>query len=346
MKDFNQKIGFEFGKHKKDFSKIQYNRKSRKLKKLKEESLSRIIKKLRETGKFEEIYGTIGSGKEASILVAKLKKEVVHKEMMWDFPQKESWDRLVCIKAYRYFTGTIQKRLLGTKHVFADDMAETTAKQEFRNLHILYEAGIPVPKPINRHENYLIMELIRHPNTQDNPAPLLADIKIDTRIEKKESDRIFELIMKKAVDILACMFLDAHMVHGDYSIHNILFASTGLSTMDVSQSVQYNINTNTNTPVRIKINRAFEIFSQDLENLNRGFKRIFRRELDMKTIKKEVEQKLSPKLRDFLQEETMLSYDKHYVPDRRKLEQVQKYHKYMEKERERFKHKNSKRRND
>ena len=280
---FNQKIGFEFGKNQRDFDAIAQKITRISKTKIREITVSDAKDILMASGKFSEVLGTIGAGKEATVLIARWKETEV----------------LVCAKVFRYFTSTVKKRMQGTRHLFHSDIANIAARQEYWNLDTMHEIGIPVPKPIELIQNILVMEMIEHPVDSTQPAPLLRDC---TPIDPEH----ILLIMNTAIEILTKLFIDAHFVHGDYNIHNLMLSSKGLITMDVSQSVQYNVKTNVDTPIRIKIGRAKEILKADLYNLSIGMKKIYRYEFDVDKVLADILLQLPDHLRDFLQESSLI----------------------------------------
>lgn len=280
---FNQKIGFEFGKNQRDFDAIAQKISRTSKTQVKEITVSDAKDILMTSGKFSEVLGTIGAGKEATVLVARWKQT----------------ETLVCAKVFRYFTSTVKKRMQGTRHLFHSDIANIAATQEYWNLVTMYETRIPVPKPIELIQNILVMEMMDHPTDKTQPAPLLRDCNLE------EPEHIL-FIMNNSIEILRKMFVKAHFVHGDYNIHNLMLCSKGLVTMDVSQSVEYNIKTNVNTPRRIKIGRAKEILQQDLYNLNLGFKKSYRVEFDVEQVLEDILLKLPDHLQDYLQDYSSL----------------------------------------
>jgi len=98
---------------------------------LKEITVAGVRDQLLTTNIIDEFISVIGSGKEATVLLAR----------------ETGTSDLVCVKVFRLFTGTIRRQLRGTKHLMEDDMASIAAKQEYWNLMEMYQANIPVPRP-------------------------------------------------------------------------------------------------------------------------------------------------------------------------------------------------------
>ncbi len=243
------------------------------------------------TGKVKRVHAVIGGGKEATVLLA----ENVSGE-------------LLCAKVFRYFTSTIKKRLQGTVHILASDMAMLAAKQEYWNLFEMVK-HTPVPKPIDLVENIILMEFISDGSSSSmTPAPLIRDIDL-TPFDPEE-------ILYTSIDILAQIFLEARMIHGDFSEHNIMIQPNNgkIFTMDVSQSVEYNSKTFINTGIRIRIDRAMHMLETDIKNLNQYFRRIYSIGVDPEEVVQNIKEELPTKLQDFLTEKTMEIYPSELNP--------------------------------
>lgn len=230
------------------------------------------------------MHAVIGGGKEATVLLA-----------------ENTSDKLVCAKVFRYFTSTIKKRLQGTIHILASDMAMLAAKQEYWNLHEMVK-HVPVPKPLALLGNIILMEFISDGSESMTPAPLIRDIDL-TIFDPEE-------VLYTSLDILAQIFLNARMIHGDFSEHNIMIQSNNgkVFTMDVSQSVEYNSKTFINTGIRIRVDRAINMLETDINNINQYFKRIYRIGVDSEEVIQNIKEELPNKLQDFLTEKTMEIY--------------------------------------
>jgi serine/threonine-protein kinase RIO1 len=287
--DHNQRIGFErYGKtaHGREEYKGARDAKIH----LSEVKIADASRELLDSHLVSKIHSIIGGGKEATVLLA-----------------EDLNGELVCAKVFRYFTSTIKKRLKGTKHLLASDMAAIAAKQEFFNLKALMKHS-PVPKPLYLLDNIVIMEFIsENPSSSFSPAPLIRDVDL-SQFDPEE-------ILYSAIDILAQIFLKSNMIHGDYSEHNLMIQTHSgcLYTMDVSQSVEYNQKTFINTPVRIRIDKAVEMLDTDLRNINQFFKRIYRISIDPTEVKDSIIAELPSKLQNFLSEKTMDIYSSELI---------------------------------
>lgn len=197
--------------------------------------LERIAAKL----KIEYYLGAISSGKEAKV-----------------YPARTYDGSYYAVKIYYVSTSASKKAI--QKYTFGDKRFENLkatntrklisiwAKKEFKNLSILYDAGVNVPKPILVEENILIMNFIGENGTR---APLLKELS-DEEITK---DLYEEIIQQMEI-----MVTKAKLVHGDLSEYNIIVFDKAY-IIDVSQSIS------------IESENAIELLERDLENVNRFF---------------------------------------------------------------------------
>jgi len=283
--DHNQRLGFGFEKRQKgtrEFDSFRKSRQTTSKRTLREINISDARNQLLSTGKIDEVLGLLGGGKEATVLLAR----------------ENNCGDYVCVKVFRYFTSTIRKRLRGTRHLLADDMASIAARQEYWNLHEMYNTGIPVPKPRYLLGSIVVMDYIAAEQEEMTPAPLLREIDLDCGYDPEEC-------LYESIDILADIFIKSKFVHGDYSEHNLMMTKNGLVTMDVSQSVQYNTNTFIETPIRIRIDRAISILETDLYNINQHFHKKYRLSLNTSEIKQRIIEELPDKLKGFIKAKTI-----------------------------------------
>jgi serine/threonine-protein kinase RIO1 len=259
---------------------------------LREVTVKQATNQLLATGEIKKVISVIGAGKEATVLLA----------------QEGATDDLICAKVWRYFTSTSKKRLQGTHHVTKEMMASIAAKQEYWNLYGLHKVKIPVPKPRYLLNNIMMMDFISIEEDSLVPAPLLSDVDISEYDDP-------ENILYEAIDIIAHVFLDAHMVHGDYSNDNLMINEDGLITMDVSQSVLYNQKTFINTPVRLRIDKAVRYLLRDITNLNKGFYK-YRITIDPEEVVQNIVRDLPEKLQEYLDQSKSILPLSGYIPER------------------------------
>jgi len=309
---FNQKIEFESSEDGCQFDEYRQNRYVNINNKLKEITVAEATSQLLATGNIKRVLSVIGAGKEATVLLAK---------------EKET-DELVCAKVFRYFTSTIRKRLQGNHHITKEVMASIAAKQEFWNLYELYEANIPVPKPRYLLNNIMMMDFISIKEDSLVPAPLLSEVKISD-IDDPEN------FLYEAIDIVARMFLEGKMIHGDYSNDNLLVTENGLVTIDVSQSVLYNYKTFTETPTRIRIDKAVDYLLADITNLNKGFYK-YRISIDPKDVCQKILKNMPEKLQNFLENAESILPLSHFVPERYTFKEMERGGSFQRKVKKRY----------
>ena len=181
----------------------------------------------------------------------------------------------------------------------------------------MYDAGIPVPQPRELIENIVVMEFIPNPLDSSQPAPLLHIVDKEWIIDPEET-------FYESVDILVRIFHEAKYTHGDYNDHNLMVTSNGIMTMDVTQSMPYNVKTYIDTPVRIRIDRAVAIFRQDLLNLNQNFIQRFRVSGDVEYIYQSTIDQLSEKLQEFIRGRQEITSYSNYAPEIYSLKENQR----------------------
>lgn len=267
---------------------------------LREVTVREATNQLLATGEIKKVFSVIGAGKEATVLLA----------------QEKETDDFICAKVFRYFTSTIEKRLQGTHHISKEEMASIAAKQEYWNLYKLHNANIPVPKPRYLLKNIMMMDFINIKEDSLIPAPLLSEVNISD-IDDPEN------ILYEAIDIIARVFLEAQMIHGDYSNDNLMINEDGLVTMDVSQSVLYNQKTFIDTPTRIRIDKAVKFLLMDITNLNKGFYK-YRISIDPKEVVQNIVRELPGKLQEYLNTADSLLPVSRYVAERYALKEMER----------------------
>lgn len=121
---------------------------------------------------------------------------------------------------------------------------------EWQTLCRLYDAGADVPEPLARSEDAILMELAAD---EDGPAPKLRFVELDPDAAREVFERL-----KRNVEI----FLDLHLVHGDLSAYNVLYANGRPWVIDVPQSIDLFHRTD-----------GFHYLQRDVANLGRYFAR-------------------------------------------------------------------------
>lgn len=183
--------------------------------------------------------GAISSGKEAKV-----------------YPAKTVDGKYYAVKIY-YVSTSASKRAI-QKYTFGDKRFEdikvtntrqliiTWARKEFKNLSIMYESGVNVPKPILVEENILVMDFI---GENGKRAPLLKEL---------SEDEITKDLYDEVISQLEIMVNKAKLVHGDLSEYNIMVWDK-VYIIDVSQAIS------------IESENAIDLLIRDIENVNRFF---------------------------------------------------------------------------
>lgn len=160
------------------------------------------------------------------------------------------------LKIYRVATSTfknISKYILGDPRFKGlrgshREVIYTWASKEYKNLQRMHSNGVRVPRPIECHNNLLLMDYI---GDETMPAPMLKDVEISS------PRKLFK-------DVLSNMkrINEAGLVHGDLSEFNILIWDGRAVIIDVGQGVT------------IDHPLAEEWFRRDMRNMTRYFNRV------------------------------------------------------------------------
>lgn len=187
---------------------------------------AKLLKQLQNKGFIKTITGTIASGKESGIFLAKLgSKGEEHCETL-------SIKSPIIIKIFR--TSTLNFKQI-TQYLSGDRRFRNFSKKthrvinlwvekEFSNLKRSVLAEINVPKPILVKKNILLMELL---GENGEPFPLL----------KNSPEAMNESTLKQITDQIKQLFQRAGLVHADLSPFNILIGNQIPYLIDMSQSV-------------------------------------------------------------------------------------------------------------
>lgn len=197
-----------------------------------------ILMSLIDKGVFDEVSGSISTGKEANVYFAPARPTAkAIKIFRIDFPSFK--------KMRPYIEGDHRfKRFRSSRSGFI----EAWAKKEFKNLQRMQEQDIPCPKPYEVERNILVMEYL---GTENSVLPRLKE----SYIERPAT--LYKSLMNSVRD----MYQKAKLVHADLSEFNILYneETEQYYIIDVSQSVLWD------HP------KAEEFLIRDLNNLNRFF---------------------------------------------------------------------------
>ena len=214
---------------------------------------------LLERGLITELVGELKSGKEATVyltrgpqglLAAKLYRDDAVRSFKNDGRYREgrfvSDARVKKAIEQRSKTGVNAQQALWMMH-------------EYRELWALFEAGLPVPKPVvgpgaddcARAGRVVLMEFI---GDESGAAPRLADLRL--------SDADAQDAFSQSVELLVAL-LKLGKVHGDFSAYNLLWWQGRVIIIDVPQMVEVRENPN-----------ADELLERDVTSLCRSLKNV------------------------------------------------------------------------
>ena len=181
------------------------------------------------------VNGAVSAGKESLLF--------------WAVDDKDSD---IALKIYLVSTSNFKKRepyILGDPRFTklkkgTKNLVYLWAKKEFRNLSQCHDCGIPVPRPIYQTNNVLAMSFV---GQDGKPASLLLE---------SDTDRNDYL---QSISIIKRLYLEAKLVHGDFSEFNIFKTQKELVVFDLGSAVD------------LRHPNAQEFLQRDINNITRFF---------------------------------------------------------------------------
>ena len=185
------------------------------------------LQELFERGLITDLLWELKSGKEATVYVVEGKEGLAAAKLYID-------SRVRSFKNDSLYRGS---RFIDDKRIRkAIELRSNTGiqvqnilwvQEEFGQMHVLQQVGVPVPRPIALSEagNVILMEFI---GDENGAAPRLSDAKL-TRAQAEEAWR-------QSVHNMG-LILGAGRVHGDYSTFNILWWQERCIVIDFPQVV-------------------------------------------------------------------------------------------------------------
>ncbi|MHA2026487.1 MAG: serine protein kinase RIO [Candidatus Thorarchaeota archaeon] len=176
----------------------------------------KTLYKLLTRGTINALHGAISTGKEANV-----------------YRGEDTEGNSLAVKIYRMSTAETDFML---EYIMGDPRFKRVRRQsrslipqwamkEYKNLHRYYDAGIPVPKPLDIERNVLVMEFIG--DVESNlPAPLIKNVEIPSPVK----------VFNEIIDMIETGYTEAGLVHADLSEFNILWLGKPI-IIDVSQAV-------------------------------------------------------------------------------------------------------------
>lgn len=181
----------------------------------------------------DELVSGIKTGKEASVYLGRNSRGFVAVKIYTDL-RVRSFKNDAAYRQGRFIGDTrIQKAIEQGSQRGLDAHQALWVQEEFRQMQILFEKGVRVPKAIAVKGLALVMEFIGDKN--GNPAPRISDLKM----EKSEAEEAFRQSVQNLKRIVR-----AGRVHGDYSTFNILWHNQKAVVIDFPQTMEFNHNRN------------------------------------------------------------------------------------------------------
>lgn len=217
----------------------------------------------------DEPRGTLKSGKEAEIFLLERRfatsgpRLLAHKRYRPRYPGKDELREKGFSNSTSYRGDAIYKagwnlrtrdrRAIGAgnRSRYGHELAaQLWPMQEWTMLRRAWEAGVPVPYPVERTEDGFLMTFI---GDEEAAAPKLAQ----ARLSPTELESAWEQ-MAEALRALT----RAGLVHADLSGYNLLWWEGRLVVIDLPQAVEFTTNTD-----------AFELLHRDVANVGEWFTR-------------------------------------------------------------------------
>ncbi|MBK8550959.1 MAG: serine protein kinase RIO [Ignavibacteria bacterium] len=208
------------------------------------------LEELRGRGILDELISIIKSGKEASVYLGRCAEDLFAVKIYTDL-RVRSFRKDDIYRQGRFIGEARVKKAIDQGSAFGVDAHQILwVQEEFRQMNFLYEAGIPVPKPVACSGLVVMMEFIG----EDGIA---AERLSDLSLEKDEAEEAFRQSLKIFEAIVS-----SGRVHGDFSTYNILWHNGKAIAIDFPQVVGLNSNT-----------AAKEILLKDVNSFCKSFKR-------------------------------------------------------------------------
>jgi len=182
-------------------------------------------------GLITEIVRPIKSGKEASVILCRANRRSTGEDLLAlkrfhpldrrDFRDDGLYRDGEWIKERRIRVALEKKTRFGR-----EVQGGIWVNREWEALRTLWEAGAPVPRPIERTEEAILMTYI---GDEDVAAPQLRSYEPD---DLREAEDLFGQLMR-AVELM--LFRD--VVHGDLSPYNVLVWNGRITVIDLPQAV-------------------------------------------------------------------------------------------------------------
>jgi RIO kinase 1 len=192
-----------------------------------------------EEGWITEVLFRVKSGKEATVYccAADPIREVEYYALkVYTPPDQRSFRNAAVYQENRFDRSNRQGRAMHNKSAKGREMlANRWPSAEYATLETLHRAGCDVAAPIALGSGSLLIEFIASDEDPGQPAPQLMKV----RFEADEATAMYAQALVSIEEMLA-----SHVVHGDLSAYNILYAGGRLRVIDFPQSIDARHNSN------------------------------------------------------------------------------------------------------
>ena len=193
------------------------------------------LNELSKLGHLDELICGIKTGKEASVFLGRNAEGVVAVKVYTDL-RVRSFRRDGLYREGRFIGDSrIQKAIEQGSQKGLDAHQILWVQEEFRQMKVLDQQGVSVPKAIAVSGIALVMEFIG--DEDGTPAPRISDLKL----EEAEAAEAF----RQSVQNLKRIVMSGR-VHGDYSTFNILWHDEKAVVIDFPQVMEFKSNPNSN----------------------------------------------------------------------------------------------------
>lgn len=183
------------------------------------------LEQLLAKGIIDELICRIKSGKEASVYLGKADGEYLAVKIYTDL-RVRSFRKDDIYRQGRFIgDARLEKAIDQGSERGLDAHQILWVSEEFRQMNFLYNAGIPVPRPVAISGLTILMEFI---GTDGEAADRLSDI----HLQKEEAEEAFRQSLKILESIVA-----TGRIHGDFSSYNILWHNGKAIAIDFPQIV-------------------------------------------------------------------------------------------------------------
>ena len=188
-----------------------------------------LLREFGGNGLITEVIGRIDDGKEATVYLCRaeagvgpdlLAAKVYRPQRFRAFSHGNRYD------AGRYKSGSREERAVRRGTRTGRRMSHHSwIEWEWETLCTLADAGASVPYPLASSDDAILMEYL---GSETEPAPQLRNVDL----ERDTARRVFEELVRNLE-----IFLDCHLIHGDLSGYNVLYADERPWIIDLPQAV-------------------------------------------------------------------------------------------------------------